>query len=134
MEGSGNIIVYQEFENPIVASLSKAKLDAYGIPCFLTEENLANLYSGNQFIAIRVRLHLFEEDAEQAREILDTPDLQTNIEDSLQCPSCKSLQLERDFPKQFYEKTLPALGVLFFGVFIPQKKIYRCLNCLQEFD
>jgi hypothetical protein len=134
MEGSGNIIVFQEFDSAITASISKTKLDAYGVPCFLTEENLANLYPGNQFTSMRVRLHLFEGDADQAREILNTPSLQMNDEGSAQCPSCNSLRLERDFPSQFYKKALSTLGVLFFGIFIPQKKIYRCLDCLQEFE
>lgn len=134
MEGSGNIVVFREYDSAIAASISKTKLDAYGIPCFLTEENLANLYPGNQFISIRVRLHLFDKDAEQAQEILDTPTLQTTDEGMVHCPRCQSSHLERDFPRQFYEKSLSALGVLFFGIFIPQKKVYRCLNCLQEFE
>jgi hypothetical protein len=134
MEESGNIIVFQEFDNAIAANLSKTKLDAYGVPCFLTEENLANLYPGNQFISISVRLHLFEGDAERAREILNTPSLLKNEESDVHCPSCKSMHLERDFPSQFYKKASTTLGVLFFGIFIPQKKIYRCLDCLQEFE
>jgi hypothetical protein len=134
MEGSGNIIVFREFDSPIEASICKTKLDAYGVPCFLTEENLANLYPGNQFISIRVRMHLFADDATQATEILDTPELSANVEESIHCPACKSLHLERDFPRQFYEKSFSALGVLFFGIFIPQKKIYRCLDCRQEFE
>lgn len=134
MEGSGDIIVFREYDNPIEASLSKTKLDAYGVPCFLTEENLANLYPGNQFISIRVRLHLFASDATQATDILDTPTLIADDQEVVHCPSCKSQRLERDFPRQFYEKSFSALGVLFFGIFIPQKKVYRCLDCRQEFE
>ena len=41
-----DIIVFRKFETSIDANIVKSKLDAYGIPCFLTEENMANLYPG----------------------------------------------------------------------------------------
>ena len=134
MEGIDNIVVFREFESPIAANISKTKLDAYGIPCFLTEENLANLYPGNQFINFRVRLHLFEKDSERAEEILVEQNLYKDDESTAHCPVCRSSRLERDFPSRFYDKALSTLGVLFFGIFIPQKKIYRCLECQQEFE
>jgi hypothetical protein len=133
-ETGNNIVVFQEFDNSIDASISKTKLDAYGIPCFLTEENLANLYPGTRFFSFRVRLHLFEKDAEQAQQILNEQNLVVDDESKATCPRCRSAHLERDFPKKLSEKILSGLGVLFFGIFIPQKKIYRCLDCQQEFD
>ena len=133
MEGSEKIVVYLEFDTPITASICKTKLDAYGIPCFLTEENLANLYPGNHILSCKVRLHLFERDLERARQITEEQNL-TTTDTFLTCPGCQSQRLERDFPKRLYDKAFSALGVLFFGIFIPQKKIYRCLDCEQEFD
>ena len=62
-----DIIVFRRFENPIDANIIKAKLDAHGIPCFLTEEHLANLLN---LVSNGVRLHLFEKDAEWAKEVL----------------------------------------------------------------
>lgn len=74
MKNPDQIIVLQHFPHPIEASLAKSKLDAHGIPCFLTEENLANLYPlQNQRFS--VRLHVFARDAERAREILNEEDL-----------------------------------------------------------
>ena len=133
MEGEDKIIVYQEFDTPIAANICKTKLDAYGIPCFLTEENLANLYPGNHILSFRVRLHLFEADRERAEQIVGEQNLMAS--DAFQtCPGCQSPRLERDFPKRFYDKALSSLGVIFFGIFIPQKKVYRCLDCQREFD
>ena len=43
-EGAGDIVVFRHFDIAIDAHIAKSKLDAYGIPCFLTEENMANLY------------------------------------------------------------------------------------------
>jgi hypothetical protein len=52
------------------ANLAKTKLDAYGIPCFLTDENLASLYPLSYFTAGQVRLHIFEDDRDRVKEIL----------------------------------------------------------------
>ena len=38
------IVIYQAFDTVMKANLAKTKLDAYGIPCFLTEENFTSLY------------------------------------------------------------------------------------------
>jgi DNA-directed RNA polymerase subunit RPC12/RpoP len=134
MEEAEKIVVIREFDDVIAANICKTKLDAYGIPCFLTEENLASLYPGNQFIAFKVRLHVFLKDTEEADHLLREASMHKDDGSSITCPECNSPRLERDFPKRFYDKTLSALGVLFFGIFIPQKKIYRCLDCHQEFD
>jgi len=134
MEEAEKIVVIREFDDVIAANICKTKLDAYGIPCFLTEENLASLYPGNQFLGFKVRLHLFLKDIEEAEYILSEAVMRKDDGSYVMCPGCQSSRLERDFPKHFYDKALSALGVLFFGIFIPQKKIYRCLDCEQEFD
>jgi hypothetical protein len=46
MQDRDDIIVFQGFDNVIEANITKSKLDAYGVPCFLTEENMASLYPG----------------------------------------------------------------------------------------
>ena len=62
------IIVLRKFETSIEANIVKSKLDAYGIPCFLTEENMANLYPGaSSLMNFNVRLHLFSRDLEKAQ-------------------------------------------------------------------
>jgi hypothetical protein len=77
MEDNDKIIVFKRFENPIEASIIKAKLDAHGIPCFLTDENLANLYPLPNFTGLHVRLHLFAKDVTLAEEILNENNLTT---------------------------------------------------------
>jgi len=72
---SQNIIVYGTFTTAIEANLAKTKLDAYGIPCFLSDENLATLYPLAYFVAGQVRLHIFEEDKERVKEILEESEL-----------------------------------------------------------
>lgn len=68
------ITVLATFATVIDANLAKTKLDAYGIPCFLSDENLATLYPMNFLQAGQVRLHVFEQDLAGAREILEEQD------------------------------------------------------------
>jgi hypothetical protein len=70
MEDSGKIIVYKTFDSAIDANIAKTKLDAHGIPCFLTEENMAALYPLSFFPAIQIRLHLFEQDVALANTLI----------------------------------------------------------------
>ena len=64
------IVVLRYFDTSIEANIAKTKLDAYGVPCFLTEENMANLYPGQGVLPFTVRLHVFASDRERAMEIL----------------------------------------------------------------
>jgi len=134
MEESDEIILFLEFNNPIDANIIKTKLDAHDIPCFLTQENMANLYPGNHLAAFQVRLHLFAKDSERARLIISEQSLSLDDESIFCCPTCRSISIERDFPKSLTENLLTGLGVLFFGLFIPQKKVYHCRDCNREFN
>jgi hypothetical protein len=69
MEASEKIIVFQAFDTVMQANLAKTKLDAYGIPCFLTEENFTALYPLRNDIFPGVRLHIFEKDALELNEL-----------------------------------------------------------------
>ena len=65
------IIIYESYDTGIMANLAKTKLDAYGIPCFLTEENFTSLYPFRNDIFPGVRLHVFEMDKDRVKEILE---------------------------------------------------------------
>jgi hypothetical protein len=69
-EPQEKIIVFQAYDTVMDANLAKTKLDAYGIPCFLTDEHLTNLYPIRNAIFPGVRLHIFEKDFMQASEIM----------------------------------------------------------------
>lgn len=134
MEDHDAIIVFQKFDTAIEANIAKSKLDAYGIPCYLTEENMANLYPGaSHLMNFNVRLHLFHYDAERARQILNENNLRINDDSITKCPRCKSNNIERDFPRKLTEKFAASLQYLFFGIFYPGKKVYRCADCECEF-
>ncbi len=64
------IIVFDSYNTGVEASLVKTKLDAYGIPCFLSGENFTGLYPFKNELLTGVQLHIFEKDLAQVREIL----------------------------------------------------------------
>jgi hypothetical protein len=79
-EAPDNIIIYQSYDTSIHANLAKTKLDAYGIPCFLTQENFTNLYPIHNQLFPGVRLHIFEKDKERVAEILTENHLTNNTD------------------------------------------------------
>lgn len=129
MNDQDDIIVFRHYDTVISANIAKTKLDAYGIPCFLTEENMSNLYPGQPFIAFKVRLHLFSKDEEQAIQILVEENVRVEADSSNRCPKCNSSRIVRDFPKQSSEN----LTFIFFGVLFPHKKVNHCIDCDNEF-
>lgn len=134
MQDHDDIVVLQRFDTVIEANIAKSKLDAYGVPCFLTEENMANLYPGaSNMMNSNVRLHIFRHDVEHARQIMSENALTVHDETIVQCPKCRSKNIERDFPKKLTESFLSSLRYLFFGIFFPDKKVYRCRDCETEF-
>src|SRR5690348_5533430 len=88
MEEQDEIIVIKRFDSSIDANLAKTKLDAYGIPCFLTEENLTNLYPMQNTVLFGVRLHIFSKDNSEAERILSG--VHPNQDEITVCPRCRS--------------------------------------------
>jgi hypothetical protein len=125
---NNEIVVFRSFENSIDANIAKTKLDAYGIPCFLTEENMANLYPGQSFNAFKIRLHLFAADCERAGQILSSDELIMQA-DALTCPNCYSMRITRSFPKRLADTLL----YIFFGIFMTHRKVNVCDDCGHEF-
>ncbi|HEY5691465.1 MAG TPA: DUF2007 domain-containing protein [Cyclobacteriaceae bacterium] len=72
MEEANKIVVFQAFDTAIEANLAKTKLDAYGIPCFLSGEAFMNVYPIRNEFFPGVRLHIFENDRPRALEILSS--------------------------------------------------------------
>lgn len=126
------IVVYRKFENTIEANIVKTKLDAYGVPCFLTEENLSNLYPGQSFMFFNVRLHLFVSDVERANQIMEEHNLIVNDEISTKCPNCKSINIKRDYSESLKNK-FDAFVDSLLALFVPVKKVYHCEDCRHEF-
>jgi DNA-directed RNA polymerase subunit RPC12/RpoP len=126
MEEQRAIVVFGAFNSLIEANIVKSKLDAYGIPCFLSEENVTFLTT--PILSGGIRLHIFEEDRERVSEIMVNDNLQKNEDDDLiSCPNCRSkriLNVSRDgFDPAKVVKYLLQLS-----------KRHYCLDCEAEFD
>jgi hypothetical protein len=103
-----NIIVLESYYEPLAAHLARTKLEAAGIPCFLTNENLVSLNRMYSPVAGGVRLHVYQRDAAQAAEVLREPpvmeasrgglaDPATNgATTSVPCPRCGSADVSYD--------------------------------------
>jgi hypothetical protein len=134
-EANGKIIVFDSYDNVIMANIIKTKLDAYGIPCFLTNENFTGLYPIRNDIFPGARLHIFENDLERVREILfeETPSAPKEV---FQCPRCLSRNVVYEESEKGY------LGRLFVSVFrflmamnpLPRTKNYHCNDCGMKFN
>lgn len=74
MRMEDKIVVFKAFDTVMEANLAKTKLDAYGVPCFLTDENFVNLYPIRNDIFPGVRLYIFENDKARVAEILNSED------------------------------------------------------------
>jgi hypothetical protein len=124
-----DIVIFHRYDTVIDANIAKTKLDAHGIPCFLSGENMSSLYPSQPLLGLKVALHLFRNDTEKAETILGTDDALVENDQATRCPACQSTRIERDFPKEESE----SLTVLFFGVLFPGKKVNHCLDCDTEF-
>jgi len=126
-EPEQKIIVFAAYDTVMSANLVKTKLDAYGIPCFLTDEHFVGLYPIRNDLFPGVRLHIFEKDKEQVKEILVE---ETKIERT--CPACGSTNIIYEPSKQGNLTSI--LTSIMLGLFLPVKKVYRCENCEREFE
>lgn len=128
-EKNDKIVLLRTFDLAIDANLAKTKLDAFGIPCFLNDENLANLYPMRTNFGMGVRLMVFENDVQRSIEILSDQ----SEENMARCPYCRS--------KEISMETTAAIGsrlrtILFglLGFTIPQERRFICRSCEREFE
>jgi DNA-directed RNA polymerase subunit RPC12/RpoP len=129
------IILFREFENSIDANIIKTKLDAFDIPCFLTQENMANLYPGAGYHigSFSVRLFIFQGDVEKAVQVLEENHLHLDDDSITMCPHCRSRKVDKDFANKFPLNFIKIITV-FFGFTFPVSRVYRCLDCEREFN
>jgi hypothetical protein len=79
--------VLDSYYEPVVAHLARTKLEAAGIPCFLTNENLVSLNRMYSPVAGGVRLHVYQRDAAQAAEVLREPPVMQAVPGGLAEPA-----------------------------------------------
>jgi hypothetical protein len=130
MEENDKIVLLKAFDLAIDANLAKTKLDAHGIPCFLTNENMAGIYPIPVSTHFEVRLMVFENDVLRANEILnDQPE-----ENLSRCPHCRSSNVKFQITSSFASRINTLSVALLLGIIFPQKRTFQCEDCHREFD
>jgi len=141
-----NIIVLDSYYEPVAAHLARTKLEAAGIPCFLTNENLVSLNRMYSPVAGGVRLHVYERDAAQATEVLREPPVMQAVPGGLAepasqphpaattCPRCGSADVTAEAPA---EPTTAAswLATLLVRLrhHFAQGQAHHCFHCGLDF-
>jgi len=132
------IIVFETFYNPIEANIVKSRLMDSGIQCFLSDENMVTINPLYTQALGGVRLHLFERDADLARNILGekVPALETTGEEEgeIICPNCGSHHVGyvQATKKRFGILTMLISFILFVYPF-HVRKVHHCFDCLYEY-
>jgi hypothetical protein len=127
-EAAQKIVVYDSYDTVIQANLVKTKLDAYGIPCFLSEENFTSWYPFRNQLFPGVRLHIFEKDFVQVKEVLTDDPFPA---EETYCPYCRSGKISIEETEK--DKGFQLLVALFLFI-APRKRVYRCHDCTREWE
>lgn len=135
------IITFESYYDPMLAHIIRSRLEANGIPCFITDENILGgspLYNNTLG---GVKLKVFEKDVERCREILAAEgDLHEddhfevdNVNNTyVVCPFCASTNIS-SIVKNEDETGMLNSFVNLINPFSIQKN-WHCNNCLQDFE
>lgn len=132
MDKPDKIIVLRQFDTAVEANLAKTKLDAYGVPCFLTDEHFTGLYPIRNELFPGVRLNIFEKDQVEALRVLQEEDPTASLTEAVQCPRCRSEKIEKVVVKPMGLHAF--LSLLTFNVLFTAHSINKCANCGAEFE
>lgn len=130
-------ITIAAFQYSSEAQIIKGRLEAEGVPVFLsdnytidTDPLVSNAIGG-------VKLKIYTEDREKAQEVLKNINkyaLDDNG-DPINCPNCSSTEVELFTNiKNFKALFLFLFSFLLNALPIYQKQDYYCLNCRREFN
>lgn len=129
MKNTDKIVVFREYETSIDANVAKTKLDAYGVPCFLTQETLNTLMAQNPFL-FTIKLHIFKDDTSRVHEILDEL---FDHEAPITCPQCESTEIIYSESRKGINKFAAVAFTFLFHIRMSPKKVHHCLDCKLEF-
>ena len=145
MSRPDSVVFLESFYEPMAANLARTRLEAAGIPCFLSNENLVSMMPLYSPITGGVRLHVRQADAQAAFEILHAeptprptgPDVASFAADAPdpvtpRCPRCGSSDVAYGTATRntygFWSGLLSVL--LRFPV---RGKRFHCFHCGNEF-
>ncbi|MCC9167662.1 putative signal transducing protein [Pontibacter harenae] len=139
---SEKLVTIATYNDPTEAHILKGRLEAEGIVCFLGDEHIVGAHPFYAVAVGGVKLKVLENDAEEARTILEqiqsgnneylldnnielAPVMQAHPAEEV-CPNCGSEYTV----EEKYSKTAFSLSYLILGFPIPfLNRNYKCSNC-----
>jgi hypothetical protein len=70
MHNDDKIITFETYYDPMLAQIIRSKLEANGISCFLSDENMTGLNPLFDSTTNGIKLNIFAEDLERCRAIV----------------------------------------------------------------
>jgi DNA-directed RNA polymerase subunit RPC12/RpoP len=144
MQQDDKIITFETYHDPMLAHIIRTKLEAYGIPCFIKDDNLAGLNPLYNSGISGIQVNIFERDLERCLEIVaqdDSLQLEENLEidpetyNAVICPYCGSTNISAIEPDENRPGWLNTLYSFFASIFpFYTRKAWHCLNCKQDFE
>lgn len=133
-----HLITLKSFDNSIDANMLRCQLELEGIQSYLKDENTITTNPLYNIALGGIKLQVLEQDYTKAETYLDqlenTP--YTNQKNEIiTCPSCKSTNIQAGFASyKNITGILSLLTALAFMIFpFYNKKVYKCMQCDQEF-
>ncbi|WP_210513844.1 putative signal transducing protein [Hymenobacter terricola] len=146
MSSPDSVVFLESFYEPMAANLARTRLEAAGIPCFLSNENLVSIMPLYSPITGGVRLHVRQRDVEEALEVLHYepvplatgPDVASFAADAPdpvapRCPRCGSSNVAYGAAtRNTYGFWASVLSVLLR--YPVRGRRYHCFHCGNEFE
>jgi hypothetical protein len=147
MPSPATIVLLDSFHEPMAAHVARTRLEAAGIPCFLSNENLVSLNPLLSPIVGGVRLHVRQEDLEEARQLLQNqvvppaqePDVASFAADAPdpttpRCPRCGSADVAYGAATKGGARNWFYLLLSVLLRYPLRGRRYHCFHCGNEFD
>lgn len=144
MDTNDRIVTFESYYDPMLAHIIRTRLEANGIPCFVTDESVLGAHPIYNKAAGGVKLKVFERDVARCREILaaegdlheqDHHEVDNENDTYVVCPFCGSTNISHIEPEQEGGEWSEMLGT-FANLVNPfhTQKNWHCNNCRQDFE
>jgi predicted RNA-binding Zn-ribbon protein involved in translation (DUF1610 family) len=123
-----NFIPLRAYDSYIDANLRLQQLEAEGIRAYLQDEHTVTIDPILSNAVGGIKLLVYEEQAERAREIIET--LEKEYRNSFVCPSCGSHKFHEVTDTKKAVNWLSAIITYLFGNYaVSVTKVFRCFDC-----
>lgn len=115
------------------AHLLMSRLDSEGIECWLQDENTVTTMPIWTNAVGGIKLLVKKGDAIRAHQIFE--EIESNRKQAVECPKCKSHNIEFVTTPRKASNWITALfGFLFIDYAMPAGKVNHCFDCGHEFE